>query len=93
MYVDPDAHAMSTLYGNRAALQSVYARSDASAGAPVYSPSSKLALVTWVQRDDPHWFGARIPAVPQSVEFIQVASAGQVNRYRRFAGEAWPKFA
>jgi hypothetical protein len=52
MYVDPDAHTMSTLYGNRAALQSAYARSDASAGAPVYSPGSVLALVTWVQRDD-----------------------------------------
>jgi mono/diheme cytochrome c family protein len=87
MYVDPGAHTMSTLYGDGAALQSVYARSDASAGAPVYSPGSVLALVTWVQRDDPHWFGARIPAVPQSVEFIQVATAGQVNRYRRFAGE------
>ena len=45
-----------------------------------------LALVTWVQRDDPHWFGARIPAMPQSVEFVQVAAAGQTSSYRRFAG-------
>jgi hypothetical protein len=45
-----------------------------------------LALVTWVQRDDPHWFGARIPGALQSVEFVQVAAAGQTSNYRRFAG-------
>jgi hypothetical protein len=44
-----------------------------------------LALVTWAQRDDPHWFGARIPGVPQSVEFVSVAAGGQTS-YRRFAG-------
>lgn len=86
MYVDPKQHTMSTLYGNSAAMQTVSARGTASAGAPVYSPGSVLALITWVQRDDPHWFGARIPAVPQSVEFVQVATAGQTNQYRRFDG-------
>lgn len=65
MYVDPDAHTMSMLYGNGVVMQSVYARGNTSASAPVYSPGSVLALVTWVQRDDPHWFGARIPAVPK----------------------------
>ncbi len=38
----------------------------------LYPPAGAvLALVTWVQRDDPHWFGARIPARPRSVEFVQ----------------------
>jgi mono/diheme cytochrome c family protein len=86
MYVDPNQHTMSTLFGNQAAMQTVSAHGTASTGAPVYSPGSVLALVTWVQRDDPHWFGARIPAVPQSVEFVQVATAGQTNQYRRFDG-------
>jgi hypothetical protein len=45
-----------------------------------------LALVTWAQRDDPHWFGARIPDKPLSVELVQVAAAGRPNLYRRFAG-------
>jgi mono/diheme cytochrome c family protein len=86
MYVDPNQHTMSTLFGNSAAMQTVSARGAASTGAPVYAPGSVLALVTWVQRDDPHWFGARIPAVPQSVELVQVATAGQTNQYRRFDG-------
>jgi mono/diheme cytochrome c family protein len=85
MYVDRNAHTMSALYGNDVAMQSVNAHRDAS-GALAYMPGSVLALVTWVQRDDPHWFGARIPAVPQSVEFVQVATAsGQMNHYQRFA--------
>jgi Haem-binding domain/Cytochrome P460 len=28
------------------------------------------ALVTWTQRDDPHWFGARIPDALQSLKFV-----------------------
>jgi hypothetical protein len=65
MYVDPSAHTMATLYGDDTAMRSARAsQSDPSAGrgAPAYSASAVLALVTWVQRDDPHWFGARIPA-------------------------------
>jgi hypothetical protein len=79
MYVDPKTRTMATLYGNDAAMGAVLARQAAPAGAV-------LALVTWAQRDDPHWFGARIPAAPQSVEFVQVAAAGQTNNYRRFTG-------
>jgi mono/diheme cytochrome c family protein len=86
MYVDPNSHTMSALYGNDVAMQSVNAHSNASEGS-AYMPGSVLALVTWVERDDPHWFGARIPAVSESVEFVQVAGSGQINHYRRLAGE------
>jgi Cytochrome P460/Haem-binding domain len=79
MYVDPKARTMATLYGNDAAMRATLAHQAAPEGAV-------LALVTWVQRDDPHWFGARIPSAPQSVEFVQVAAAGQGSNYRRFAG-------
>lgn len=48
-----------------------------------------MALVTWVERGDPHWFGARIPAAPQSVEFVQVEAAGKAGRYLHFSGSAW----
>jgi hypothetical protein len=51
-----------------------------------YPAGAVLALVTWTQRDDPHWFGARIPDVPQTVEFVQTAGAGSTSGYRRFAG-------
>jgi hypothetical protein len=86
MYVDPNSHTMSALYGNDVAISSVNALSNTSDGS-AHMPGSVLALVTWAQRDDPHWFGARIPAVPKSVEFVQVAASGQMNDYRRFAGE------
>ncbi|MGC2261127.1 MAG: cytochrome P460 family protein [Candidatus Sulfotelmatobacter sp.] len=88
MYVDPNTRAMATLYGNDAAMQAVQARRsggrDAGIG-PEYEASAVLALVTWVQRDDPHWFGARIPYTPRSVEFVQVSTGGQ-SSYQRFAG-------
>ena len=89
MYVDPKTHTMAMLYGNDAAMQTVQARRAspvAGPNGPAYPPSAVLALVTWVQRDDPHWFGARVPAVPRSVEFVEVAAAGQTSTYRRFAG-------
>jgi hypothetical protein len=84
MYVDPKTHTMATLYGNDSAMQAVQARADATRG-PAYPVGAVLALVSWAQRDDPHWFGARIPDAPQSVEFVQIA-AGQQGGYRRFAG-------
>ena len=87
MYVDPTSNTTATLYGNDTAMQAIHAQ-DATTGppkAPVYSAGAVLALVTWEQRADPHWFGARIPDKPHSVEFVQVA-AGRPSGYRRFAG-------
>jgi hypothetical protein len=55
-------------------------------GGPKYSAGAVLALVTWAQRDDPHWFGGRIPAMPESVEFVQLATRQAIS-YRRFAGK------
>ena len=87
MYVDPKARTVATLYGNEAAVRTAEARRAAPIGdskGSTYPADAVLALVTWAQRDDPHWFGARIPGAPQSVEFVLVA-AGQAS-YRRFAG-------
>ena len=81
MYVDPRNHTMATLYGNDAAMDAV----EAHRAAPVYPAGAVLALVTWTQRDDPHWFGARIPDRPLSVEFVD---AGGQPHYRRFSGKA-----
>lgn len=85
MYVDPKTHTTAMLYGNEVAMQAVNARA-AAAQAPSYAAGSLLALVTWVQRDDPHWFGARIPGAPQSVEFVQVEPTAETDGYRRFTG-------
>ncbi|WP_035348219.1 cytochrome P460 family protein [Edaphobacter aggregans] len=73
---------MSTLYGNDVAVQ--YARSNS---AHAYPAGSVLALVTWAQRDDPHWFGAKIPSAPQSVEFVLVPSSPAASSsYQRYQG-------
>jgi hypothetical protein len=87
MYVDPQTHTLATLYGNRAAMEGVQMRGAPPLGEPKYSTGAVLALVTWAERDDPHWFGARIPAIPESVEFLQVAGTGQTISYRGFAGK------
>ncbi len=85
MYVDRNAHTTATLYGNEAAIQAAQANNSSS---PTYPTGAILALVTWTQRDDPHWFGARIPNEPQSVEFVQVATSSQPASYRHFTGTA-----
>jgi hypothetical protein len=84
MFVDPQTHTMSALYGNSEAI--LNASSHGSGPSPItYAPGSVLALVTWVQRDDPHLVGGRIPGSVQSVEFVQVEGAGKASRYQRFS--------
>jgi len=85
MYTDSNTHTTATLYGNDEALRALHPH-ETDPGSPKYPAGAVLALITWVQRDDPHWFGARIPDVPLSVEFVQVAAAAQMTSYRRFAG-------
>lgn len=64
---------MSTLYGNDIAVKS------ARSGQSVYPAGSVLALATWAQREDPHWFGGRIPAQLTSLELVTVGpGAGPV---------------
>ena len=65
----PGEGTMSTLYGNDAAVK------DARAGKP-YSTGAVVTLVTWEQRDDPHWFGGRIPAAVRTVEVVKYTGAG-----------------
>jgi hypothetical protein len=73
---------MSTLYGNDIAVQ--YARTNADRA---YPAGSVLALVTWAQRGDPHWFGAKIPSTVQSVEFVTIQdAAGASPAYERYQG-------
>lgn len=87
MYVDPRTRTTATLFGNDVALR-VVARGDAAhTQPPSYPAGSVLALVTWAQRDDPHWFGGRIPDRPLAVEFVQVASGKNEDAYRAFEGD------
>jgi mono/diheme cytochrome c family protein len=86
MYADRGSRTTATLYGSGAGGRSAQPGEGAGANSPVYAAGAVLALVTWAQRDDPHWFGGRIPDVPLSVEFVQVSPSGESTSYRRFAG-------
>ena len=85
MFVDSKAHTMAALFGNDAAQAPMGQGSD-TGNAPAYPPGSVLALVIWNQREDPHWFGGRIPDTPQSVEFVETDGAGKGRAYRRYGG-------
>jgi hypothetical protein len=82
--VDGQASTMFTLYGNDVATQ--HARTGPQGPYPV---GSQLALVTWFQQEDDHWFGARTPAAIKSIEFIRVEPGndeGPSYAYRIFDG-------
>ena len=65
---------MSTLYGNDRAVGRARTNFDRT-----YPPGSVLSLVTWFQREDEHWFGARIPGQIESIEVV-TASSGPDQR-------------
>lgn len=88
--IDPQASTMSTLYGNDTAVQ--YARSNAKHD---YPSGSKLALVTWTRRDDPRYFGAKIPDRLKSIEFVLITELpGEIKfTYEKFEGTPLAKTA
>jgi hypothetical protein len=82
--IDRSASTTSTLYGNDIAVR--YARANAQ---HEYPAGSALSLLTWTQRDDTRWFGAKVPDRVKSVEFVfvQVAAAGGVSHtYEKYEG-------
>jgi hypothetical protein len=82
--VDRQQHTMSTLTGNDIAVTSARAATPSA-----YPEGAVLTLATWNQRDDPHWFGARIPASAKTVETVTITrgSNGQLlPTYHLFAG-------
>jgi hypothetical protein len=78
---------MSTLYGNDIAVQN--ARTGAA-----YSAGSVLAMVTWSQQEDEHWFGGRIPGTVRSIEEVRFSSAGSDKMspaYEKYEGQPLQK--
>jgi Cytochrome P460 len=88
--IDPQASTMSTLYGNDIAVR--YARSNTKHD---YPAGSQIALVTWTRRDDPRYFGAKIPDHLKSIEFVTVTELpGETNfAYEKFEGTPLAKTA
>lgn len=79
--INKSAATTATLYGNDAAV--AYARSNDGSN---YPAGSVLALVTWAERDDPHWFGAKIPGTPRSVEFVSFGGNAAAPTYSVYRG-------
>jgi mono/diheme cytochrome c family protein len=75
---------MSVLFANDTAFSASLAQSRTSGGSVPYPSGSKIVLVTWTQRDDPHWFGARVADAVQQVEFVEVGAAGTIPDFKRF---------
>ena len=82
--VDRGAGTTSMLFGNPEAVKDV--RSGVS-----YQENAALKLVTWRQREDPHWFGGRIPGEVVSVEVVAFGYGGP--SYGRFAGSPLVRLA
>jgi hypothetical protein len=80
--IDPQHRTMSTLYGNDLAVQSARSGKPSS----TYPDGAVLSLVTWSEREDPHWFGARIPGPIQTIEFVAVGGKDPAAAYQRFEG-------
>jgi hypothetical protein len=83
-FADRRTATMSVLYGNDAAVR--YARANSQ---QAYPAGSVLALVTWTQQDDAHWFGAKIPGPVKSVEFVSVTGEADnkaVYSYENYEG-------
>lgn len=82
--IDSGASTMSTLYGNSVAVK--YARTHADHN---YPAGAILALVTWLQREDPRWYGAYIPGEVRNVEFLSIRSGGGQTAaftYEKYSG-------
>jgi hypothetical protein len=73
---------MSILYGNPLAY------SQLKQGIGIIKNGGLLALVTWKQQADVHWFGANIPGELLSVEYVKADSVGHGIKYRRLLGQA-----
>ena len=88
--IDPKNSTMSTLYGNDTAVQ--YARSNTKHD---YPPGSHIALVTWTRRDDPRYFGAKIPDRLKSIEFVFITELPGETKvsYSKFEGSPLAKTA
>lgn len=67
MYSDPRRHTISVVFA-RAGQQASGPAGETAAVAASGARGAEKAVVTWTERDDPHWFGARVADKVVSVE-------------------------
>lgn len=80
---------MMTLYGNASAINELK-------GTPAKNEDKErvLALITWSRKDDPYWYGAKIPDHLLSVEMIRTnrpLSDSSGIAYHRYEGKGLKK--
>ncbi len=80
-FINKKQGTMTTLYGNETALQA------AKSGSATTTTGETFALVTWKQKADDHWFGAKIPSNLQSVEYVKSTQPGNAVSYQKFEGK------
>lgn len=80
-FINKKQSTMATLYGNDVALQA------AKSGSSTKTAGETFALVTWKQKADDHWFGAKIPSSLQSVEYVKITQSGNAVSYQKFEGK------
>lgn len=79
--INKNQGTMATLYGN------AQARTFFIENSLHTNNGETLALVTWKQQEDPHWFGGLIPGQLLSVEVIKTPASGNpVFSYQLFEG-------
>jgi hypothetical protein len=81
--VDREHHTMATLFGNDVAVKAAHA----SDGQVQYPAAAVLSEVTWLQREDEHWFGGRIPQRFVSMEIVKITTSAEGSSaagYERF---------
>nr|WP_294870902.1 cytochrome P460 family protein [uncultured Pedobacter sp.] len=70
--IRPDNGTTSTLYGNKIAVHHTSTQEN------TYPAGTVLYNVTWKQKADPHWFGARVPGKVFSVERVSIGLSGEM---------------
>lgn len=73
---------MSILYGNKLAYGQL------KQGISSVKSGELLALVSWKQQADIHWFGANIPGKLLSVEYVRANSTGNGAEYEKLLAPA-----
>ncbi len=94
VFADARTLTTSILFANDEAFKSSLLQARTSGASLPYPAGAKVALITWTQREDPHWFGARMADCFVSAELLEVGSAGSaavITKYEGSGGKAVPK--
>lgn len=91
-FINHNNHTMATLYGNSIAVSELNNTIHSEAGSQKHAENRErvLLLVTWSQKDDPYWFGAKVPDQLLSIESLKstdVFSMRAKIRYQIYRGE------